>query len=60
VFLHIKAQELLPVATDDGLRRHHFGVEQRRAREAAMEDAAMPVCPIHHGRNGEHFIIVIQ
>jgi hypothetical protein len=30
------------------------------ARELAVEDPAMPVCPVHHGGHGEYFILVIQ
>ena len=31
-------------------RRHHFGVKKGVLAKQAMEDAAVPVGPVHHGR----------
>ena len=32
---------------------HHLGVEQRAAGDEAMEEAAVPICPIHHRRDAQ-------
>jgi len=39
----------------DGARRHHLSVKHSTAREGAVEDAAMPICPFHHGGNRKRF-----
>jgi hypothetical protein len=36
---------------DDGACRQHLGIEPRTARHQPVEDAAVPVGPIHHRRN---------
>jgi hypothetical protein len=33
--------------------REHFGVEQGTARQQAMEEPAVPVCPFHHRSDTE-------
>jgi hypothetical protein len=38
---------------DDGARRQHLRVKPRPPRHQAMEDAAMPVGPIHHRGDGK-------
>ena len=50
--LHFHAAEH-PLAVQDGGSRHHLGVEQRAARQQAVEGAAVPVRPVHHGRDAE-------
>ena len=47
------ADQALAVAVNDGARRHHLGVEQRAPRHEAVEEPAMPVRPVHHGRDAE-------
>ena len=56
----VKTQQPVPVAMPNGLRRHHLSIKQRMPRELAVEEPAMPVRPVHHGGNGEQFILVIQ
>jgi len=34
-------------------RGHHFGVEAHVARNEAQEEPAVPVGPVHHGRNAK-------
>ncbi len=48
-----EAEEPRAIAVDHGIGRHHFGIEQRALRQLTVEDAAMPVRPIHHGRNAK-------
>ena len=55
-----EAEKPLPVPMADCQRRHHLGIEQRMPRQLAVEHPAVPVGPIHHGRNGEYFSFVIQ
>ena len=56
----VKADQPLARAEHDRVRRHHLAVEPRATRQQAMEDAAMPVRPIHHRRDTEaparHFV----
>ena len=49
---HFREQPLT-VTMDDRARGHHLGIKPRAARQQAMEDAAMPVSPIHHRGDGE-------
>ena len=49
----IETQQPRPVAMQDRARRQHLGIEQRPARERAMEEPAMPVGPFHHRRHGK-------
>ncbi len=49
----VEADQPLAVAADHGLRGHHLGVEPGATRHQAVDDAAMPVGPIHHRRDGE-------
>ncbi len=38
----------------------HLRIDQRTPRQQAMEEAAMPVRPFHHGRDGETTFLVLQ
>ena len=49
----MKREQPLPVAMRDRRARHHLSEEQRTPRQLAMEVPAVPVSPVHHGRNGE-------
>ena len=49
----IETEQPLAITVDDRAGGHHLGIEQCAARQQAMEDAAMPVSPVHHRRNGE-------
>ena len=40
------------MAVNDGVGNEHLGVEQGALGETAMEDAAVPVGPIHHRGDG--------
>ena len=53
MFEGIEAEKPLPLAVPDGGRGHHLGIEPRPARQLAMEEAAMPVRPVHHGCDGK-------
>jgi len=37
-------------AANDGSRDDHFRVQQGMRRVQAVQEAAMPVGPVHHGR----------
>jgi len=41
----------------DGRRRQHLRVEQAPPRHQPVEDAAMPVGPVHHWRDREKKIV---
>ena len=49
----IEAKQTIAVAVDDGVSGDHLRVEQRMARQMAMESPAIPVRPVHHRRDGE-------
>ena len=53
LFNGVESKEPHPVAVDDRAGGHHLGVEQRAPRQGAMEGAAMPVRPVHHGGDAE-------
>ena len=53
VLERIEAEEPCAVAVQHGAGRHHLGVDQRAAREQAMEVPAVPVRPFHHRRDAE-------
>ena len=46
-------QQPVSITMDHRVCRYHFGKQQRAGRDAAVEVPAMPVRPIHHGRDGE-------
>ena len=49
----IEAEQPRAVAVQHRAGGHHLGVEQRAARQQAMEEPAMPVGPFHHRRDAE-------
>jgi hypothetical protein len=49
VLLGAEPEQLVQLAVQHGLRRHHLGVEQRACRQQTVEEPAMPVRPVHHG-----------
>ena len=49
----IEAEQPRAVAAQHRAGGHHLGVEQRAARQQAMEEPAMPVGPFHHRRDAE-------
>ena len=51
LLLRVEAEQPLAVAMDDGVGHDHLRVEQRMARQLAMEEAAVPVRPVHHRCN---------
>ena len=50
--LGVVAEQPRPVPVQHRRRRHHLGIEQRPPGEAAVEEPAVPVGPVHHGRDG--------
>ena len=51
MLLRVEAQMALCITVLQSTRGDHFGIEQGVLREQAMEEPAVAVCPIHHGRN---------
>ncbi len=49
----IEAEQAVASTLDDRIGHNHLGVEQRLARQLAMEEPAMPVRPVHHRRCGK-------
>jgi hypothetical protein len=47
----IETEQPTAIAMDDGTRRQHLRVKPGTPRHQAVEDAAMPVGPIHHRRD---------
>ena len=43
-----EANEMLPIATNDGIRRNHLGVKPGAIREQTVERPAAPIGPVHH------------
>ena len=43
-----EANEMLPIAKNDGIRRNHLGIKQGAFRQLTVERPAMPIRPIHH------------
>ena len=52
----IEAKQPRAVAMDDGAGRQHLRVEPAPPRHQTVEDAAMPVGPVHHGGDGKAVI----
>ena len=48
----VMGEQPRPGPVDDGAGRDHLGVEQRAARQDAVEGPAMRVGPVHHGGDG--------
>jgi hypothetical protein len=53
MFAGIETEQAPAIAMNDGASRQHLGVKPGTPRHPAMEDAAVPVGPIHHRRDGE-------
>jgi hypothetical protein len=53
----IEAKQTAPIAVDDGAGGQHLRVEQRMPTNVTVKHPAMPVCPIHHGRDREKKIV---
>ena len=55
----IEIQQTRAIAMQDRAGRHHLGIQTRIGAQQTMEEPAMPVGPVHHGRNteapGRHF-----
>jgi hypothetical protein len=49
----IEGKQPCAIATQNCAGGEHFGVDQRPAREQAMEEPAMSVGPFHHRGYGE-------
>jgi hypothetical protein len=45
---------------DHRLGRDHLGIEQGMAREGAMEGAAVPIRPVHHGRHTKNMCLIFN
>ena len=56
----VEAEQARAVAMQHGAGRDHLGIEQRPAREQAMEEPAVPVGPLHHGRDAEAMFLIFQ
>ncbi len=56
----VETKQPLAGAMDDGIGHYHLGVKQRTPRELAMEEPAMAVGPVHHGRHGQSMILIFQ
>ena len=51
--LGMEGEQPLPVAAQHGAGGDHLGIEQRPPREAPVEEAAVPVGPVHHRGDGQ-------
>ena len=51
MLLSIEPQMTLNTAVTDGTGGDHLGVKHGVLRQKAMEKPAMPIGPVHHGRN---------
>ena len=60
MLIHMKPEQPVPIAAQHGIRRHHLGVEQRALGDEPQEVAAVPVGPLHHGRDAEAMFVHIQ
>jgi len=56
----IARQKPLAIAMSYGRRGQHLRIQKRVARHQAMEDAAMPVRPIHHRSNTESMCLILH
>ena len=56
----IEAKQPPAVAMNDGAGRQHLRVEPAPPRHQTVEDAAMPVGPIHHGCHGKAIVLIFQ
>ena len=53
VFDRAEVQVMRHVAVQQRAGGHHLGVQAGAARHQAVQDAAVPVGPVHHGRDGQ-------
>ncbi len=53
MFALVEAKQPHAIAVNDRARGQHLRIKQRTPRQQTMEDAAMPVRPVHHRRNAE-------
>ena len=60
MLIHMELEQPVPIAAQHGVRRHHLGVEQRALGDEPQEVAAVPVGPLHHGRDAEEMLVHIQ
>ncbi|GAR59195.1 hypothetical protein NGUA15_00962 [Salmonella enterica] len=51
--LFFAVSQIVTLTVNNRARGHHFGVEQRLARQQTQEIAAMSVRPVEHRRDGE-------
>jgi hypothetical protein len=58
MFAGVKTKQTRAVAMDHGTRRHHLGIEPRATRQQPVEDAAMPISPVHHRRDGKSMRLI--
>ena len=56
MFAGIEAEQPTAIAMNDGAGRQHLRVKPGTPRHQAMEDAAMPVGPVHH--RGDRELVV--
>src|SRR6266852_3090829 len=56
----IEAEQARAIAAQHRARRDHLGIDQRAAREQAVEEPAVPVGPLHHGGDAEARNVVLQ
>ena len=50
-------QQAIARAMDDRAGGQHLSIEPRTTAQMAVEDAAMPVSPVHHRRNRKYIIL---
>jgi hypothetical protein len=60
MFACVEAEQPTAIAMNDRAGRQHLRVEPGTPRHQAVEDAAMPVGPVHHRGNGKSSIHVIH
>jgi len=53
VFLRVEVQVAWHVAMQQGAGGHHLGVQAGVSGDEAVQDTAVPVGPVHHGRDGQ-------
>ena len=56
----IEAEQPPAVAMNDGAGRQHLRIKPRAPRHQTVEDAAMPVGPIHHGCDRKAIVLIFQ
>src|SRR5207237_3266586 len=56
----IETEQPPAVTMNDGAGRQHLRIEPRAPTHQTVEDAAMPVRPIHHGCHGKAIVLRFQ